>query len=53
MEVKCYVVFVTLCAYAQHGYAFGRIGLCAYVRTYVYIYIRHIKIFKKIKQVQS
>ena len=29
----------TLCAYAQQGYAFGRVGLCAYVRTYVYIYI--------------
>ena len=27
------VVFVTLCAYAQQGYAFGRI------RLYIYIYI--------------
>ena len=30
---------ITLCAYAQQGYAFGRVGLCAYVRTYVRIYI--------------
>ena len=29
-------IIITLCAYAQQGYAFGRVGLCAYVRTYVY-----------------
>ena len=23
--------FITLCAYAQQGYAFGRISLCAYM----------------------
>ena len=28
---------VTLCAYAQQGYAFGRVG---YVRTYMYIIFR-------------
>ena len=29
---------VTLCAYAQQGYAFGRVGWVC-VRTYIYIYI--------------
>ena len=26
-----FILFITLCAYAQQGYAFGRVGLCAYV----------------------
>ena len=31
---------VTLCAYAQQSYAFGRVSLCAYVQCmYIYIYI--------------
>ena len=31
---------ITLCAYAQQGYVFGHVGLCAvYVRICVYIYI--------------
>ena len=29
---------ITLCVYTQQGYAFGRVGLCAYVRTHIYIY---------------
>ena len=28
---------VTLCAYAQQGYAFGRIGLCTYVYVYIFV----------------
>ena len=28
---------ITLCAYAQQGYAFGYVGLCMYVRIYLYI----------------
>ena len=36
------ICIFTLCAYAQQGYAFGgvwraRLGLCAYVRTYIYV----------------
>ena len=27
---------VTLCIYAQQGYAFGRIGLCMYMYNYTY-----------------
>ena len=27
----------TLCAYAQQGYAFGRVGLCMYVCIYIYV----------------
>ena len=23
------IIIITLCAYAQQGYAFGRVGLCA------------------------
>ena len=29
--------FVTLCAYAQQCYAFGRVGLCAYMYIYIYV----------------
>ena len=25
---------VTLCVYAQQGYAFGRVGLCIYINIY-------------------
>ena len=31
--------FVTLCAYAQQCYAFGRVGLRAYNIMYIYIYM--------------
>ena len=30
---------ITLCTYVQQGYVFGHVGLCAYVCTYIYIYI--------------
>ena len=33
------MLLVTLCAYAQQGYAFGCISLCTYVRICIYIYI--------------
>ena len=32
-----YHSIVTLCAYAQQGYAFGCVGLCSYVCTYIYV----------------
>ena len=40
IQITCYYAhyrkpistMITLCAYAQQGYAFGRVGLCAYVR---------------------
>ena len=28
---------ITLCAYAQRGYAFGHFGLCTYVYVYIYL----------------
>ena len=28
---------ITLCAYAQQGYAFGRVGLCTYVYVYIFV----------------
>ena len=31
LPVRCLVEIITLCAYAQQGYAFGCIGLCTYV----------------------
>ena len=34
-SVHSYITVITLCTYAQQGYAFGRIGLCAYVRIYI------------------
>ena len=33
--VLMYSVIITLCTYAQQGYAFGRVGLCVYVYTYI------------------
>ena len=30
---------ITLCTYAQQGYAFGHVGLCMHVCIYIYIYI--------------
>ena len=33
----CCLVLITLCAYAQQGYAFG--SVCMYVCVYMYIYI--------------
>ena len=33
------IMVITLCAYAQQGYAFGRVGLCKYVRIRVYTYV--------------
>ena len=39
-HICLYVRFViTLCVYAQQGYAFGHVGLCTYVGTYVFIYL--------------
>ena len=29
------IIVITLCTYAQQGYAFGHVGLFTYVRTYV------------------
>ena len=30
-------VIITLCAYAQQGYVFGRVGLCIYMYNYMCI----------------
>ena len=35
---------ITLCAYAQQGYAFGSVGLCMYVCMYD-TYIKKIDLF--------
>ena len=32
-----YYFFITLCAYVQQGYAFGRISLCTNICIYLYV----------------
>ena len=31
------MVIITLCAYAQQGYVFGRVGFCIYMYNCVYV----------------
>ena len=38
MYILCgFSEFITLCAYAQHGYAFGHVSLCMYVCMCMYV----------------
>ena len=36
-QIRCIQTYkiITLCAYAQQGYALGRVGLCMYIHVYV------------------
>ena len=42
--MDCKQIIVTLCVYAQQGYAFGRVGLCAY---YIYTPMKPYNTSKK------
>ena len=39
ITIISFIIF-TLCAYVQQGYAFGHVGLCKYVGTFMYLLCR-------------